>query len=376
MVLALAAVLCAAAGISAAGTAAAGPAKPWLAPGQPIAARVAALLAQMTPQEKHSQLQYWCPQSMNWSSTNYAGTGVGSVGIECSGELGDAMQCDIACRIATLRQFQLDAINQTRLGIPVTFVIETSHSGAAGGVSSPTRCLYRVHSTGLFLTDSFMFVIMQAVFPMGVTQGSSWNTSAVGAVARAIALEARSWGGSRGLSPEISVVTDQRFGRTEENYAGDPLLATKMAEAAVVGLQGGEQPPTEYLPTPNASVGAEAKHCCAYGFSGLDGGAADLSEKTLHDIYLKPWRAFVRKGGSGVMMSHNEINGMPMHANADFMKHLFRETWNYTGFFHSDFGNVGWLQNSRIAGNLTHAAGLALAAGVDQTFMDGGECLQ
>ena len=103
----------------------------------------------------------------------------------------------------------------------------------------------------------------------------------------------------------------------------------------MVGLQGGEQPPTEYLPTPNASVGAEAKHCCAYGFSGLDGGAADLSEKTLHDIYLKPWRAFVRKGGSGVMMSHNEINGMPMHANADFMKHLFRETWNYTGFFHS-----------------------------------------
>ena len=119
-----------------------------------------------------------------------------------------------------------------------------------------------------------MFVIMQAVFPMGVTQGSSWNTSAVGAVARAIALEARSWGGSRGLSPEISVVTDQRFGRTEENYAGDPLLATKMAEAAVVGLQGGEQPPTAYLPTPNASVGAEAKHCCAYGFSGLDGGAS------------------------------------------------------------------------------------------------------
>jgi hypothetical protein len=97
--------------------------------------------------------------------------------------------------------------------------------------------------------------------------------------------------------------------------------------------------------------------------TGLDGGAADISEKTLHDIYLKPWRAFVRKGGSGVMMSHNEINGMPMHANADYMKHLFRDTWNYTGFFHSDFGNVGWLQNSRIAGNLTHAAGLALARG-------------
>ena len=126
--------------------AAAGPAppppathRPWLQPGQPIAARVRTLVAVMTPQEKLAQLQYWCPQSMNWRSTNYASTGIGAIGIECSGVLGDATQCDIACRIANLRQFQQDAIGQTRLGIPVTFVIETSHNGAAGGVSSHAR---------------------------------------------------------------------------------------------------------------------------------------------------------------------------------------------------------------------------------------------
>lgn len=84
-----------------------------------------------------------------------------------------------------------------------------------------------------------------------------------------------------------------------------------MAQAAVIALQGGAQPPTEYLPTPGSSIGAEAKHCCAYGFSGLDGGAADVSAKTLHDVYMRPWRAFVRAGGSGMMMSHNEINGVP-----------------------------------------------------------------
>ena len=153
---AAAAVACAGAG---AGFGAGPAARPWLAPGQPIAARVAALLAQMTPQEKLSQLQYWCPQSMNWSSTNYAGTGVGSVGIECSGEPGDATQCDMSCRIANLRQFQLDAINQTRLGIPVTFVIETSHNGAAGGVKKATalwpvpKLLQTANCRNLFLTD-------------------------------------------------------------------------------------------------------------------------------------------------------------------------------------------------------------------------------
>ena len=77
----------------------------------------------------------------------------------------------------------------------------------------------------------------------------------------------------------------------------------------------------------------------------------------MHDIYLKPWRAFVRKGGSGVMMAHNELNGMPMHANHEIMSDLFRSSWNYSGFFHSDYGNIGWLQNSHIAGNLSHAAG-------------------
>ena len=85
----------------------------------------------------------------------------------------------MACRIANLRAFQLAALNETRLGIPSTFVIETSHCGAAGGT----------------------------IFPMGATQGSSWDVPLVGEVAAAIALEARAWGGSRGLSPEINVVT-------------------------------------------------------------------------------------------------------------------------------------------------------------------------
>ena len=134
------------------------------------------------------------------------------------------------------------------------------------------------------------------------------------------------------------------FSLSEENFGSDPLLVAKMAEAAVIGLQvreqlpfdkslrhlstctdrsyivdftmlrsqGGVQTPSDYMPSPGISIGAEAKHCCAYGFSGLDGGAADISDKTLHDIYLRPWRAFIRAGGSGMMMSHNEINGVPM----------------------------------------------------------------
>ena len=102
----------------------------------------------------------------------------------------EPLGCDVDdtyCRIAHLREVQLAFLNQTRLGerfrpslswpvvapmgspavagIPISFVEETSHAGGAGGT----------------------------IFPMGVTQGASWNTSLAHAVGEAIALEARSW---------------------------------------------------------------------------------------------------------------------------------------------------------------------------------------
>ena len=313
--------------------------RPWLAPGLPIDERVRTLMAVMTRDEKIAQLSYECATSWNWNESSWASTSIGAVGIECSKTTpGDG----IAARVASLRGYQLGALNQSRLGIPVSFAIETSHCGAAGGT----------------------------IFPMGATQGATWNVALVGRIAAAIALEARAWGGDRGLSPEINVVTDPRFGRTEENFGEEPLLVSAMAEAAVVALQGGRAMPTEYLADPSTSIIAEAKHCCVYGFSGLDGGAADVSEKTLHDVYLKPWRAYIRAGGRGMMMSHNELNGIPMHANHDIMNDLFRVAWNYSGFCHSDYGNVGALTNAHVASNQTMAAALALHAGVDQTFCD------
>ena len=52
-------------------------------------------------------------------------------------------------------------------------------------------------------------------------------------IGKAIAVEARAWGGDRGLSPEINVVTDPRFGRTEENFGEDPALVEAMAGATL-----------------------------------------------------------------------------------------------------------------------------------------------
>ena len=313
--------------------------RPWLAPGQPIATRVESLLAAMTLEEKAMQLNYECDSNQfNWTRASWSLTSIGSIGIECSPP---PPNCNMSCRIAAIRAYQQEALSTSRLGIPVSFVIETSHCGAAGGT----------------------------IFPMGVTQGASWDPELVRQTAVAIAAEARAWGGDRGLSPEINVVTDPRFGRSEENFGEEPLLVSRMAVAATLGLQGVGMP-LEYLASFTENIIAEAKHCCVYGYSGLDGGAADVSEKTLHDIYLKPWKAAMKVGLRGYMASHNELNGVPMHANGDIHNVLFRGKYNYTGFTHSDYGNIGALSNSRLCGNDTTCGALAIAAGIDQAFVD------
>lgn len=277
--------------------------RPWLAPGQPIAQRVASLIATMTLEEKAAQLAADCSSSLNYTLESWASTSFGTLGIECSAYANEGA-VDMAGRIAIARQYQLDALRISRLGIPITFHTETSHSGAAGGT----------------------------IFPMGITLGASFDADLVGDVFGVIGVEARAWGATRGLSPEINVATDPRFGRSEENFGSDPLLVSKLAERATIGLQGGIAAADDYLPGLAAgasTVAAEAKHCLAYGWSGLDGGAADIDEKTLHDVYFKPWRVFVRAGGRGAMTAHNNLNSVPMHANAGIMTTLFRGTWGF-----------------------------------------------
>jgi beta-glucosidase len=161
--------------------------------------------------------------------------------------------------IETQNAIQQQFLNQSRLAIPVTFHTETLHSAVSRGT----------------------------IFPMPVMQGSTWDAPLVGLVGASIGTQTRAGGSDRGFSPEINVCTDPRFGRTEENFGEDPALVAAMGIAAVQGLQGGSTGgPSEYLP--KGSIISEAKHAAAYGYGGKDGAAADLSPRTLHDIYLRP----------------------------------------------------------------------------------------
>ena len=217
---------------------------------------------------------------------------------------------------------------------------------------------------------------MGTIFPMPAGQGASWNRSLVRAVAAAIAAEARASGADRGFSPELQVATDPRFGRTQENFGGDPHLVSELGVAATLGLHGGDTAgPTGYLPNYNTSITSEAKHYAVYGFGDADGSPADVSIPTLYDIYLRPWKAYVKAGGRGCMASHNSVNGRPCHSSTWLLTHVFRtELGCDKCLIGTDFRDIELLSDMNTA-NTSRYSGLppdtdasiqALAAGVDQ----------
>lgn len=106
----------------------------------------------------------------------------------------------------------------------------------------------------------------------------------------------------------------------------------------------------------------------AYGASqgGLNGGPADVSNRTLHEIYLRPWLFMGSVGMRSAMASHNTVNDIPAHGNEWLIQTALRRTFNFSqGVVLSDCNDIGVLADFGYARNGTEAAALGLKAGVD-----------
>lgn len=103
-------------------------------------------------------------------------------------------------------------------------------------------------------------------------------------------------------------------GRLEENFGEDPFLVSQMGIAALRGLQGplatsgaGTFAASTYLANASISVTSQAKHFAAYGAGSKDGYTpmgGGPGERTLFEVYLRPWRDFALAGGRGVSSGH------------------------------------------------------------------------
>ena len=225
--------------------------------------------------------------------------------------------------------YQHIAVEKSRLHIPILFGLDVIHG----------------HRT---------------TFPVPLALAASWDPAAAETVARSGAAEARADGIPWVFSPMVDIARDPRWGRIVESAGEDPYLGSAMARAWVKGYQ------QDDLSKPD-SVAASVKHFAAYGaaIAGRDYNAVDMSEITLRQVYLEPYRAAVEAGAATVMSSFNSINGIPATADPFTLTQILRKEWGFDGFVVSDWGAVAELLNHSIGADGATVARKALEAGVD-----------
>eukprot|EP01048_Picozoa_sp_COSAG05_P019913 COSAG05_NODE_3248_length_2209_cov_1.420853_1_plen_352_part_10 len=314
--------------------------------GQPIADRARDLLSRMTLKEKTAQLlQPWETKRPEEVFAQFNETGLGAWYLtmttlppHSSAQQQQQQQQQQqaaaptpptsagAATVKARNQMQHLFVEKTRLGIPVTFIMETLHSGGPDAT----------------------------IFPMPVNFAASWNVTAMELAARVIAAEARAVGTDRGFSPVVNMFPDARYGRVQEGYSEDPWVTKIMGAAHLAGLQGGAMGgPDTYLLNFTHALIATVKHYAAYGMSsgGIDGSPADLSEQKLREMYLAPFEYLADgRGLRSVMAAQNMVNGRPMHCNKRLLTDILRGEWNVTDcLVESDGGDViGALQGFHV----------------------------
>ena len=206
----------------------------------------------------------------------------------------------------------------------------------------------------------------RTIFPVPLAEVASFEPELARRTAEVAAFEAAGAGIDWNFAPMVDVARDQRWGRGVEGGGEDVLLGNLFAAARVQGFQGTNLKSNEHFL-------ATAKHFAAYGAAeaGLDYNTVDMSERTLREVYLPPYKAALDAGALSVMASFNEISGIPATGNRWLMRDVLRGEWKFDGFVVSDYTGDEEMIAHGYAKDGRDAARIALLAGVDMSMQSG-----
>lgn len=225
--------------------------------------------------------------------------------------------------------------SRSRLGIPLLIGIDA------------------VHGNGL--------VRGSTIYPTPLSMASSWNLDLVRRANVETAIEMRANGAQWAFAPNVDIARDARWGRVGETFGEDTHLVSEMGRAVIEGLQQGDF-------RGETKVIATAKHFVAGGApsNGINHAPMDVSLRTLREDYFPPFQRAVAAGAFTFMAAHNEINGVPAHANAFLFDEVLRGEWGFEGFVVSDWMDIERLEtNHRVAPNQKEAVFQSVNAGLD-----------
>lgn len=315
----------------------------WRDASLPTDQRVAALLAQMTLEEKAGQLgSYWIrpEEEQHDGESNVAPMadtfgGGPSFETAIANGLGHITRAfgtvplDPAEGRTKLAELQEQVMASNRFGIPAI-----AHE----------ECLTGFTALGA------------TCYPASIAWGATFNPELVQSMAARIGADMKKMGVHQGLSPVLDVVRDYRWGRVEETIGEDPHLVGELAVAYVKGLQG-------------SGVNATLKHFAGYAASqaGRNHAPVSIGQRALEDTVFPPFERAVREAKvQSVMNSYADIDGEAPAASRRLLTEVLRERWGFTGTVVADYWAVSFLHSMHEIADSEDSAGLlALNAGMD-----------
>jgi len=238
----------------------------------------------------------------------------------------------------TIETIQNVAVNETRLGIPIIYGVDSVHGAN--------------------------YVTGATIFPQNLALAATFEPEFSYRAGEITAIETRLAGPHWNFSPVGDVGRQPLWSRTFETFGEDPLVCTIMAEQNVLGQQAAGL-------NSERAVAACAKHFLGYSLprSGRDRTPALLSERELRDVFLPPFRAMVNAGVATVMINSGEVNGEPVHASDRMVNGLLRDELGFQGLAVTDWADVDKLVNMhRVAPNEREATRMVIQAGIDMAM--------
>lgn len=292
-----------------------------------IDARVEALLAKMTLDEKIGQLNQ-VPGDIS------TGTDV------AKDDMLSAIKAGRVGSVLSHTNFDNKIVMQrtaigTRLGIPLIFGFDVIHG-------------------------------YKTIFPIPLAQAASWDMKAIEQAERIAAEEASADGQNWTFTPMVDVARDPRWGRVMEGAGEDPYLGSRVAEARIRGIQGDDL-------SKNNTIAACTKHFAGYGFAeaGRDYNTVDMSEQRLREIVLPPFEAAAKAGSATFMNAFNTLNGVPASMDKHLITDILRGEWGWKGMVVSDWNSFGETMIHGAASDEVDASAKCLSAGSDMDMVGG-----
>ena len=294
------------------------------------------IVSKLTLKEKIGQLNqemyvYNNPESIEKVKQRIKNGEVGSVIIAGSSTAGTIDKSFIP--VDLLDEFQQIAVEQSNAKIPLIFGRDVIHG-------------HRV------------------VLPIPLGLCSSFNPEVITEGYEFVAKEAASEGINWTFAPMMDISRDARWGRCAEGIGEDPYLGEKVAAAIVKGFQGDDY-------SKDDKIAACAKHYIGYGAAegGRDYAKAEISDYTLRNYYLKPFRSAVNAGVATVMNCFNEVSGVSSSASRYLLYDLLKDELGFEGYVVSDWGTVEQTVDQSVAKDREDAARICVNAGLDMEMV-------